>query len=200
LKSAEFLREIKLLHEYKSLRTIERVQEIRGERRALIPFGPFDLPDLSFDDPIVGYVAFIQQAAGDPIFRLKKIFDRVRPSYFDPSLEPVIAVPSHPAYPSGHACQYYMVAHALALLAPELTEMMMKKAERIARNREIAGVHYPSDSKAGKILAEQIFAVLKERPTFKEKLARAQERWIADRSLLLKRWESSRRYEADSHE
>ena len=31
----------------------------------------------------------------------------------------------------------------------------MTDAERIAENREIAGVHYPSDSAAGKIIARQ---------------------------------------------
>ena len=33
-------------------------------------------------------------------------------------------------------------------------------ATRIARNREVLGVHYPSDSEAGRQLAEQIFETL----------------------------------------
>jgi membrane-associated phospholipid phosphatase len=33
-------------------------------------------------------------------------------------------------------------------------------AQRIARNREVLGVHYPSDSAAGKVLAEQSFKLL----------------------------------------
>jgi hypothetical protein len=33
-------------------------------------------------------------------------------------------------------------------------------ADRIARNREIAGLHYPSDSAAGVVLANQILPLL----------------------------------------
>jgi hypothetical protein len=37
-------------------------------------------------------------------------------------------------------------------------------AERISRNREVLGLHYPSDSAAGKLLADQTYLLLKSRP------------------------------------
>ena len=41
----------------------------------------------------------------------------------------------------------------------------MRLADRIARNREILGLHYRSDSKAGKELAEKTVAIFKNCPT-----------------------------------
>jgi hypothetical protein len=35
-------------------------------------------------------------------------------------------------------------------------------AQRIARNREVLGLHYPSDSKAGMTLAQMTFNILKQ--------------------------------------
>jgi acid phosphatase (class A) len=50
-------------------------------------------------------------------------------------------------------------------------------ASRIARNREIAGVHYPSDTAAGRDLAAQLFAALDGVATFKAQLAAATAEW-----------------------
>jgi hypothetical protein len=50
-------------------------------------------------------------------------------------------------------------------------------ADRIARNREVMGLHYPSDSRAGKILADETFELLKECPTVKEMFKGAKSEW-----------------------
>ena len=42
----------------------------------------------------------------------------------------------------------------------ELGDVLDALADRIARNREIAGLHYGSDSRAGADLAGQILAIL----------------------------------------
>jgi len=38
-------------------------------------------------------------------------------------------------------------------------------AQRIARNREVMGLHYRFDSKAGKLLAQESFTLLMECPS-----------------------------------
>ena len=37
---------------------------------------------------------------------------------------------------------------------------MQQMAQRIARNREVLGLHFPSDSTAGRLLAEESFNIL----------------------------------------
>lgn len=101
----------------------------------------------------------------------KDHFNRVRPSRLSPSLMPPIDPPGHAAFPSGHATQ----AHLLALLleqvmppgiVPQNREHgpLYLMAERIGRNREVLGLHYPSDTKAGKALAAHIAANILLRP------------------------------------
>jgi hypothetical protein len=93
----------------------------------------------------------------DPIiFNLKVKYDRVRPSIYDSSVDTTIEIPSHPSYPSGHATQSYFIGYYLSKLHPENKHKYMDIAESIAVNREIAGVHYPSDSDYGKLIAKTV--------------------------------------------
>ncbi len=50
-------------------------------------------------------------------------------------------------------------------------------ATRIARNREIAGLHYPSDSAAGKKLANDILPRLQKCDVFDYAIKGAQYEW-----------------------
>jgi hypothetical protein len=86
----------------------------------------------------------------------KDKFRRTRPNQFDPRIRPLIAVPVHSAYPSNHAFQSYSLAHVFSTLVPEETvsEELFRVAGSVARNHEIAGLHYPSDSAAGMLLAQ----------------------------------------------
>ena len=94
----------------------------------------------------------------------KAQFSRPRPSQLCPALLPPIAVPGHPSYPSGHSTQAHLMALCLndvldVLLPPQTLKWstdLLALAERIARNREIAGLHYPSDSWGGLQLATNI--------------------------------------------
>ena len=90
------------------------------------------------------------------IMHFKKTFDRVRPRALDRRIRPSIDPPGHPAYPSGHATQAYYIALYLEKKFPDQGEGFMRTADTVARNREWAGVHYPSDTAAGKRLAEQL--------------------------------------------
>lgn len=96
---------------------------------------------------------------------------RPRPSQLCPALLPPLAVPGHPAFPSGHATQSML----MALIAGQVMEarngaqgggdvwkpLLQQLACRIARNREIAGLHYPSDTQAGFELARKTFNKLR---------------------------------------
>jgi PAP2 superfamily len=89
----------------------------------------------------------------------KKKFMRPRPSQLEPQLRPVIDVPAWAAYPSGHAVQNFLIAHALATVmhSDELTTQVFDIAQRVAENREYAGLHFKSDTTGGRQLATLMF-------------------------------------------
>lgn len=112
------------------------------------------------------------------VLREKKRLMRARPSQLDTSLETLIPNPRHPAYPSGHAGQSYIVSLVLSDFDTEHAEFYQGFARDVAARREIAGVHYPSDSHAGQILAEQVLAALKNNTVFQRKYDDAKQSFI----------------------
>lgn len=99
----------------------------------------------------------------------KNMFNRPRPSSFSPGLFPPIDPPGHAAYPSGHATQAMLMALFLEQVMPGMgpttqngatTGLLRSMAIRIGRNREVLGVHYPSDSLAGRKLAQLAFLLM----------------------------------------
>lgn len=94
-----------------------------------------------------------------PLYLVKKYYDRVRPSVLskelvrhnliDEEIYPWIELPTHPAYPSGHATQSSFCAEVLSHYHPEYRECFEKASEEISVNREIAGLHFHSDTIAG---------------------------------------------------
>jgi len=71
-----------------------------------------------------------------------------------------------PAYPSGHTCGSMVAAEVLGLLFPKQRAVLYAKVESIARNRILAGVHYPNDLDGGRILATQIMVALMQNDEF----------------------------------
>jgi hypothetical protein len=86
-----------------------------------------------------------------------------RPVEYNAQVQPMITTPGHGAFPSGHATQVYAVAHVLKSLLnlvdaagtenyPTVIDQLDRQAARIATNRVVAGVHFPVDSMAGRML------------------------------------------------
>ncbi len=107
-----------------------------------------------------------------PMFFFKTVYKRGRPfmccaQELDPMFKPGEPFyPAHPAYPSGHSTQAHALAYFYARLLPHRRDALMDAAGAIALNREIAGLHYPSDSRAGKQLAEQVVDLIFQSPEF----------------------------------
>ena len=98
----------------------------------------------------------------------KDRFNRPRPMRLDPSIFSPIDPPGHPSYPSGHAIQSFLIAHCLEEVVPVPLGMGLGGgqnpfwilAERIAKLREVLGVHYPSDTIAGQRVAGLAFPLM----------------------------------------
>jgi len=118
--------------------------------------------------------------AGSVVMYFKNKFNRVRPWVVDEELSPPIPLPGHPSYPSGHSTQMHLMALTLAHLVPSAEDQLMKCAWAVAVNREIAGLHYRSDTVAGQHLAQKVFEILTtECDMFKQNLESAKGEWNA---------------------
>jgi acid phosphatase (class A) len=111
------------------------------------------------------------------VLHYKMVFRRARPDQYTARLDLAIDPPGHPSYPSGHSTQAHLVALVLAELVPEQADALWATADEIAVNREIAGVHYPSDSKAGEELARQVhMTMIQHNVTYLKLIARFKQR------------------------
>ena len=108
-------------------------------------------------------------------------YRRPRPSQICRTIEPAILVPAHFSFPSGHATEVNVIADALkdvfAESSLELDKKIDHEAKEIAENREWAGVHYASDTRAGKLLGQKIWAAFKAIDEGKELLKTATKEW-----------------------
>ncbi len=148
--------ELAALHALVPLRE-ERQSEIEAYKEELVaPFMTALGCSTEQAPDVVSLIDDIQVDALIVVVHFKLKFGRLRPRHLDPSLKPSIAPPGHAAYPSGHAAQVHSTAHLLSEIVPDKAQAVTKVADRIAWDREVAGVHYRSDSVAGKILGLQI--------------------------------------------
>jgi len=96
------------------------------------------------------------------ILRQKYIFNRPRPARLAPLIDmklvPITSkTATSPAYPSGHAAQAKLLALYLAKIHPDHSERFFEMARECGESRLDAGVHYPSDYRAGVKLANKLF-------------------------------------------
>jgi PAP2 superfamily len=105
------------------------------------------------------------------MMRLKRHFNRPRPTQYYPTLYPPLPVPGHSSYPAGHA----LIARLTANILVEVTTVgaagrsfyknsLLKLADEIGLNRVIAGFHFRSDISAGVTAADMTYQFLSGMP------------------------------------
>jgi hypothetical protein len=105
-------------------------------------------------------------------------WERPRPVQVFPAIMPAIMTPSHPSYPNNHAFQSHLIALSLGEIFVGETKAVMRApllalANRIGRNREVAGLHFPADTRASAVLAPKILDLLNNLDTFNAVLGKA---------------------------
>ena len=113
---------------------------------------------------------FIMKNINPIIMKIKVYYDRIRPSYLNDEIEPVVENPEHPAYPSGHATQAYFIAHVLSDKYPKNRLKYLKLANKITLNRERGGFHFRSDSNYGRKIAKVLSNNFKADKNFLNKI------------------------------
>jgi acid phosphatase (class A) len=108
----------------------------------------------------------------------KEKFARKRPPN-DARIKPKIEESDEPSYPSGHSTRAILFASIIAELDPEQADLLMDRAREIGWDRVIAGVHYPSDIIAGRVLGQALFQAMGKNPEFQADLAVAKAEFAA---------------------
>jgi acid phosphatase (class A) len=114
--------------------------------------------------------------AGYHIWRLKFKYARIRPYNIDPAIKP-LEEPNWAAFPSGHSSYAHMLAYLYSALAPEFSDIFLNDARTIAHSREIIGVHFPSDSEAGRVFGQQFVNQLLASEKFRPELEKMKDEW-----------------------
>ncbi len=117
-------------------------------------------------------VAGVWEDASYYIWKYKNYFLRIRPYKLDTRINNLEET-NWAAYPSGHATNSYVNAYLFSELLPEFSAFFIKDAYDMAHSREIIGVHYPSDSESGRVLAYQLVKRLLQDDQFKKDFAAA---------------------------
>jgi acid phosphatase (class A) len=138
-------------------------------------FNPKDLPVTT---ELLGRV---WRDASHYLWRLKFKYARIRPYNIDPTLKP-LEEPNWAAFPSGHASYSHMLAYLYAELAPEFSDIFLTDARNIAHSREILGVHFPSDSEAGRCFGRQFVDQLFKSEKFRADFAKMKSEWARVRA------------------
>jgi acid phosphatase (class A) len=138
-------------------------------------FNPKDLPVTA---ELLGRV---WRDASHYLWRLKFKYARVRPYNIDPAVTP-LEEPNWAAFPSGHASYSHILAYLYSELAPEFSDIFLTDARNIAHSREILGVHFPSDSEAGRVFGRQFVDQLFKSEKFRAEFAKMKSEWARVRA------------------
>ena len=115
----------------------------------------------------------VKENADELLGQAKKHWDRPRPYATNPAITPCVPRPGNASYPSGHSTFATVMSIVLANMVPEKQVAIYERAERYRLNREIGGVHYPSDVEAGRLSGTVIAAFLFQSPAFLADYAKA---------------------------
>jgi acid phosphatase (class A) len=134
--------------------------------------GPWFTPDslpLTAD-----FMARVWSDASYYLWAAKFRFNRVRPYTLEPRLKN-LETPNFPAYPSGHSSNSWVAAYVYEILLPEHRDLFSRNARDMAYSREILGVHFASDSEAGRLFARHFVDRLMKEPKFRKDLEAARQ-------------------------
>jgi hypothetical protein len=93
-------------------------------------------------------------------FHCKYRYQCLRPSAYDSTVTPWIAVPGHPSYPSDHSVESAIAASILTHFFPCEWKRWQEMVDDACESRIWAGVHYPLDDRAGRRCGERVACII----------------------------------------
>ena len=163
--SNQTFNELKTLESFAQFRTEWEEEMIMYDKKTVQPFKDYcDNYGIDVDfEPI----RKLKKQAHPIILTLKLHYNRPRPSVLAKELGLgmtfyPLKTAGTPSYPSGHAVEGRLVSLLVADQLPiEHRNNILKIGERIGHSRQIAGAHYPSDTKFGVELGDEFYRLSK---------------------------------------
>lgn len=108
------------------------------------------------------------KAAGPLLRDAKQNWKRPRPYTRSNLITPVVGKPGDAgSYPSGHTYGMAIPMFVLSASFPEHADAFDSKIRRVMWGRIVGGVHFPSDTEAGRLLAQDVVNKMLETPEMK---------------------------------
>lgn len=104
--------------------------------------------------------------AGESLSVMKNKFSRPRPFNAYKEAQPCIKKSGGYSYPSGHSTYSRIFADALGDIIPSRKDEFVSRADGIAADRVLGGVHYPTDIAAGKTFGDEFHGQLLKSPAY----------------------------------
>lgn len=172
--SKEELADFKILLEWQNNRSPKECERAKSEAGVSVTsffggsYGPLTARETEIVRSFYEKVRSTADLASD---QQKKQWQRLRPFVTNSDIRPLLNVNrTSLSYPSGHATIAATTARALSKLMPYRTREFLARADQIALDRVIAGVHHPSDVESGKNCGAQVFESLMKEPEFLQDL------------------------------
>ncbi|HTW94161.1 MAG TPA: phosphatase PAP2 family protein [Tepidisphaeraceae bacterium] len=101
----------------------------------------------------------------------KEYWKRPRPYASVPALNPNGKIEKSASYPSSHSTRGTVYAELLADIFPDKRAAILERGRQLGWDRVIAGVHYPSDVAAGRVLGQALAQAFEKSPEYQQRLA-----------------------------
>jgi len=140
-------------------RTPERIAEAKLDANYSVRLftdivGPRLTPE---NDPVTfRFFEQLDRQVAKVVGESKDHWKRPRPYLAHPDVIHPIFTANGYSYPSGHSAHAFAFALVLGRLFPDRAQDFIARAEKIARSRVDAGVHYTSDIKEGRVVGAEI--------------------------------------------
>lgn len=166
--SPEDKQDFVVMHQWQDKRT--EAECARAIKEAASGYDTFFGEMSPFPTPLPADVAAffkrVRVDVGFSTYTFKKKNARLRPFLRDTTLKPCLPLEDGYAYPSGHTTLARVFALVLADLVPDKKADYLSRADVIALDRVLGGVHHPSDTDAGKLLGDALHDLQLKSPSY----------------------------------
>ncbi len=170
--SPEDKRDFAIMHQWQDKRTeAECSRAIKEAASGYDTFfgemSPFPKP---LPEEVAAFFKRVRVDVGFSTYTFKKKNVRLRPFLRDTTLKPCLPLEDGYAYPSGHTTLARVFALVLADLVPAKKADYISRADVIALDRVLGGVHHPTDTDAGKLLGDALHELQLKSPAYQADL------------------------------